>query len=88
LLLPACVIAMLQVPLAVFDIVIVPPELVQAPVVPKLIGSPEVADATTVKVLPFTTCDGAGVVTLIVWLAWLTVWLTDPELPPWLLSPE
>ena len=62
---------MLQVPLAVFDIVIVPPELVQAPEVAKLTGSPEVALATTVKLLPFTTCGGAGVVTLIVWLALL-----------------
>ena len=31
--------------------------------------------------------DGAGTVNVIVWLAWLTDWPTEP-LPPWLLSPE
>jgi hypothetical protein len=57
---------MVHVPLAVVDIVIVPPEFVQAPDVAKLTGSPELAEATTVNVLPFTTCGGAGVVTVIV----------------------
>ena len=60
-----------QVPLAVFAIVYVPPELVQAPELAKFSDNPELADATTVKMLPFTTDDGAGVVTLIVWLALL-----------------
>jgi hypothetical protein len=58
-----------QVPLAVLAIVYVPPALVHAPELAKLTDNPEVADATTVKLLPFTTCGGAGVVTLIVWLA-------------------
>jgi hypothetical protein len=49
--------------------------LVQIPALPHVIGSPEVALATTVKLLLLTAVAGAGVVTLIVWLAGVA--LTD-----------
>jgi hypothetical protein len=58
---------------------IAPPEFVQAPETVNATGSPELAAAITVNVLPLTTDGGAGVVTIIVWLAGSTVWLTEPE---------
>jgi hypothetical protein len=44
--------------------------------------------AATEKWLLTTALDGAGTVNVIVWLAWLTDWPTEPKLPLWLLSPE
>jgi preprotein translocase subunit SecY len=51
-------------------------------------GKPELELATMVKLLPSIAVAGAAVVTVIVWLAWLMVSVTEPELAPWLLSPE
>jgi NADH:ubiquinone oxidoreductase subunit 5 (subunit L)/multisubunit Na+/H+ antiporter MnhA subunit len=48
----------------------------------------ELAEAATPNVPLYGSLEGAVVVNVIVWLAGLTVWLTDPELPAWLLSPE
>jgi hypothetical protein len=45
------------------------------PALPHVIGSPDVALATTVKLLLLVAVAGAGVVTLIVWLAGVA--LTD-----------
>jgi len=48
----------------------------------------ELAEAATPNVPLYGSLEGAAVVNVIVWLAGLTVWFTEPELPPWLLSPE
>jgi hypothetical protein len=55
--------------------------LVQPPALANVTGNPEVAVATTVKLLFSVAVAGAGVVTVMLWLATLTVWLMLPVLP-------
>jgi hypothetical protein len=50
-------------------IVYVAPALVHAPALVNVIGNPELALATTVKLLLLVAVAGAGTVTVIVWLA-------------------
>ena len=70
-------------------IVYVAPALVHAPALVNVIANPELALATTVKLLLLVAVAGAGTVTVIVWLAWFTTCppLNVPVLPLWLLSP-
>ena len=51
----------------------VPPTLEQTPPEEKVTARPELAVAATVKLLLKAAVAGAGVVTVIVWLAWFTV---------------
>jgi hypothetical protein len=49
--------------------------------------NPELAVAATVKLVPKIALTGGFVVNVIVWLAGLTVWLTEPDAPLWFASP-
>jgi hypothetical protein len=68
--LPAWFIPTTQVaPIFVEFIVYVAPALVHAPALVNVIGNPELALATTVKLLLLVAVAGAGTLTVIVWLA-------------------
>ena len=67
---PAWLIVITQaLPTVAEVIVYVAPLLKHAPALLNVIGSPELADATTVKLLLLIAVGGAGEVTVMAWLA-------------------
>ena len=70
----------MQIPVPLVIVIVaepLPPPL-QTPVVVIATGNPELAVAATLKVEPFAALAGAGVVTVIVWSALLTVNVPEP----------